>query len=305
IAKNVPWMVGGSADLTPSTKTKLTFPDAGVFQAGSYGGRNFHFGVREHAMTAILNGLALAGLRPYGSSFLVFSDYARPAIRLSAIMEISVIHIYTHDSIAVGEDGPTHQPVEHLPSLRAMPGLVVLRPADANEVVEAWRVIMNLKCAPALLILTRQNVPTFDRARYGSAAGLAKGAYVLLDPPNGRPDVILMGSGSEVALCLQAAPMLAAESIQARVVSMPSWDLFEKQDQTYKDTVLPPAVRARTAVEMASPLGWERYTGPAGRVLGMHAFGASAPLKDILKKFGFTPDAVAAAAKDSLRAARA
>ncbi len=301
IAKNVPWMVGGSADLTPSTKTRMTFPGAGVFQSGSYGGRNFHFGVREHAMTAILNGLALAGLRPYGSSFLVFSDYARPAIRLSAIMGLPVIHIYTHDSIAVGEDGPTHQPVEHLPSLRAMPGLVLLRPADANEVVEAWRVIMNLTCAPALLVLTRQNVPTFDRAQYASAAGLAKGAYVLLDAPSGRPDVILMGSGSEVALCLQAGAMLAAEGVQARVVSMPSWDLFERQEQAYKDAVLPPAVRARVAVETAVPLGWERYTGPVGRVLGMHTFGASAPLKDILRKFGFTPDAVAAAARDALR----
>jgi len=300
----VPWIVGGSADLTPSTKTKLTFPDAGVFQAGSYGGRNIHFGIREHAMTAILNGLALSGLRPYGSSFLVFTDYARPAIRLSAIMELPVVHIYTHDSIAVGEDGPTHEPVEHIPSLRAIPGLVVLRPADANEVVEAWRVIMNLKGAPALLLLTRQNVPTFDRSKCASAAGLAKGAYVLTDAPNGRPDVILMGSGSEVALCLQAAQTLAAENIQARVVSMPSWDLFEKQDQPYKDTVLPPAVRARVAVEMAIPLGWDRYTGPAGRILGMHSFGASAPLKDILKKFGFTPDAVAAAARDSIQAAR-
>jgi transketolase len=305
IAKNVPWIVGGSADLSPSTKTKLTFPDAGDFQAGSYGGRNFHFGVREHAMTAILNGLALSKLRPYGSSFLVFTDYARPAIRLSAIMELPVVHIYTHDSIAVGEDGPTHQPVEHIPSLRAIPGLVVLRPADANEVVEAWRVIMNLKCAPALLLLTRQNVPTFDRTKCAPAAGVAKGAYILLDAPNGRPDVILMGSGSEVALCLQAEQMLGAERIRARVVSMPSWDLFEKQDQAYKDTVMPPDVQARVAVEMAVPLGWERYTGPAGRILGMHTFGMSAPLKDLLKKFGFTPDAVVAAAKESIRAARA
>ena len=304
IAKNVPWILGGSADLSPSTKTKLTFPDAGVFQTGAYGGRNFHFGVREHAMTAILNGLALSGLRPYGSSFLVFSDYARPAIRLSAIMELPVVHIYTHDSIAVGEDGPTHQPVEHLPALRAIPGLVVLRPADANEVVEAWRVIMNLKCAPALLVLTRQNVPTFDRSKCAPAAGLARGAYVLTDAPNAMPDVILMGSGSEVALCLQAARTLAEENVQARVVSMPSWDLFEKQDQSYRDVVLPPAVRARVAVEMAIPLGWDRYTGPAGRVLGMHSFGVSAPLKDVLKKFGFTPDAVAAAARDAIRSAR-
>jgi transketolase len=303
IAKNVPWIVGGSADLAPSTKTKLTFPDAGVFQAGSYGGRNFHFGVREHAMTAVLNGLALSGLRPYGSSFLVFSDYARPAIRLSAIMKLPVVHIYTHDSIAVGEDGPTHEPVEHIPSLRAIPGLVVLRPADANEVAEAWRVIMNLKCAPALLLLTRQNVPTFDRSQYASAAGVARGAYVLADAVNGRPDVILMASGSEVALCLQAARTLASENIHARVVSMPSWDLFEKQDQTYKDAVLPPDIHARVAVEMAVPLGWERYAGRAGRILGLRSFGLSAPLKDLLKKFGFTPDAVIAAAKDALRAA--
>jgi transketolase len=303
IAKKVPWIVGGSADLAPSTKTKLTFPDAGVFRAGEYGGRNFHFGIREHAMTAILNGLALSGLRPYGSSFLVFSDYARPAIRLSAIMELPVVHIYTHDSIAVGEDGPTHEPVEHIPSLRAIPGLVVLRPADANEVVEAWRVVMNLKCAPALLILTRQNVPTLDRSEYSSAAGLARGAYILSDAPDGRPDVILMGSGSEVALCLQAAKTLGSENIRARVVSMPSWDLFEKQDRSYKDAVLPPSIRARVAVEMAVPLGWDRYTGPAGSILAMHSFGLSAPLKDLLKRFGFTAEAVAAAARETMHAA--
>jgi transketolase len=300
LAKNVPWILGGSADLAPSTKTKLTYPDAGTFQAGAYGGRNFHFGVREHAMTAILNGLALAGLRPYGSSFLVFSDYARPAIRLSALMELPVVHIYTHDSIAVGEDGPTHQPVDQLPALRAIPGLVVVRPADANEVVEAWRMIMRLKDAPALLLLTRQNVPTFDRSVCAPASGLARGGYVLVDAEGGKPDVILMGSGSEVALCLQAARLLTAEGVKARVVSLPSWDLFEKQDRAYRDAVLPPSVRARVAVEMAVPLGWDRYTGPAGRILGLHSFGVSAPAKDVLKKFGFTPEAVAAAAREAL-----
>ncbi len=300
IAQNVPWLIGGSADLAPSTKTRLTFDGAGDFTAVSYNGRNFHFGIREHAMGAILNGLSLSKIRPFGSGFLIFSDYGRPAIRLSALMEIPVIHIFTHDSIGVGEDGPTHQPVEQIASLRAIPGLIDMRPADANEVVEAWRVIMQLRHKPVALILSRQNLPTFDRDQYGSAAGVARGAYVLADAENGRPDVILMGTGSEVQLCVAAYEQLKTEGISARVVSMPSWELFEKQDQAYKDSVLPPDITARVSVEQASTLGWARYVGLSGHSIGMETFGASAPLKALQEKFGFTPDRVAAAAKEQL-----
>jgi len=303
VAKNVPWFMGGSADLAPSTKTRLTFAGAGDFEAGNPGGRNFHFGVREHAMTAVLNGLSLSKIRPYGSGFLIFSDYARPAIRLGALMELPVIHIFTHDSIGVGEDGPTHQPVEQLAALRAIPGLVVLRPADANEVVEAWRVIMPFRHRPVALILSRQNLPTLDRTKYAPAAGLAKGAYVLADPPKGAPDVILIGTGSEVTLCLEAIPKLTGENIRARVVSMPSWDLFEKQNPDYKDSVLPPRIAARVSVEQGVTLGWDRYVGPAGRSIGMTTFGASAPFQDLQKKFGFTVENIVAAAKDTLKSA--
>ncbi len=304
IGKNVPWLMGGSADLAPSTKTRLTFADAGDFEPGSYAGRNLHFGVREHAMAAILNGMALVKVRPYGSGFLIFSDYARGAIRLSAIMELPVIHIFTHDSIGVGEDGPTHQPVEHLPSLRAIPGLLVIRPCDANEVVEAWRVIMKLHHEPAALILSRQDLPTLDRTKYGPASGLARGAYVLADAPGGKPDVILMGTGSEVHLCVQAGETLKAEGINARVVSMPCWELFDDQDRSYQESVLPPGVTARVSVEQASKLGWERYVGPTGVAIGMHSFGASAPLKDLLRKFGFTAEAVAEAAREQVKLTR-
>jgi transketolase len=300
LAQSVPWLIGGSADLAPSTKTRLTFEGAGDFEAGRYSGRNFHFGVREHAMGSILNGLSLSKIRPYGSGFLIFSDYARPAIRLSAIMEIPVIHIFTHDSIGVGEDGPTHQPVEHLASLRAIPGLIVLRPADANEVVEAWRVILQSKREPAVLILSRQALPTFDRKKYAPASGLAKGAYVLADAPNSKPQVLLLASGSEVYLCVDAYEKLAAEGIPARVVSMPCWELFDKQSQSYKDRVLPPKVTARVVVEQASTFGWERYTGVSGEIIGMKTFGASAPLKELQQKFGFTPDRVITAAKAQL-----
>jgi transketolase len=300
LARNVPWLMGGSADLAPSTKTRLTFADAGDFSADNYGGRNFHFGIREHAMGAILNGMSLSKVRPYGSGFLIFSDYARPAIRLSALMEIPTIHIFTHDSIGVGEDGPTHQPVEQLASLRAVPGLIVLRPADANEVVEAWRVIMQLHHDPVALILTRQNLPTLDRTRYAPASGLAKGAYVLVDAEDSQPDVLLLASGSEVSLCLAAFEQLKAEGIKARVISMPSWELFEHQDQRYKDSVLPPNVTARVAVEQASTLGWQRYTGLRGHIIGMHTFGASAPLKALQQKFGFTPENIVAAAKEQI-----
>ncbi|HVL22084.1 MAG TPA: transketolase, partial [Amaricoccus sp.] len=297
IAGRVPWLLGGSADLAPSTNTRLTFEGAGDFAAGNYAGRNFHFGVREHAMGAVLNGMSLSKLRAYGSGFLIFSDYARPAIRLSALMEIPTLHVFTHDSIGVGEDGPTHQPVEQLASLRAIPGLIVLRPADANEVAEAWRVIMALRHDPVALILTRQNLPTFDRARFGAAEGVARGAYVLADAADGRPEVLLLASGSEVALCVAAWEALAAEGIAARVVSMPSWELFERQDQAYRDAVIPPEVSARVAVEKGSTLGWTRYVGLGGEIIGMRTFGASAPLKELQHRFGFVPENVVAVAR--------
>jgi transketolase len=301
VAKRVPWLMGGSADLGPSAKTRLTFEGAGDFSADNPGGRNLHFGIREHAMAAILNGMALIKVRPYGSGFLIFSNYARGAIRLSALMELPVIHIFTHDSIAVGEDGPTHQPVEHLASLRAMPGLIVLRPADANEVVEAWRVIMNLHHEPVALILTRQDVPTVDRSRYAPASGLAQGAYILADSSDGRPDVILIGTGSEVTLCIAAYEHLKSNGVKTRVVSMPSWELFEQQDQSYRDQVLPPSVKSRVAVEQASTFGWAHYVGTAGIIIGMTTFGASAPLKVLQKEFGFTRERVVEAVMQQLK----
>jgi transketolase len=304
VAQKVPWLIGGSADLAPSTNTRLTFEGAGDFAADDYGGRNFHFGVREHAMGAILNGLSLSKFRPYGSGFLIFSDYAKPAIRLGAIMEIPMIHIFTHDSIGVGEDGPTHQPVEHLAALRSIPGLVVLRPADANEIVEAWRVIMELHHSPAALVLSRQNVPTLDRTKYAPASGLAKGAYVLADTASGQPDVLLLATGSEVSLCVKAYEQLEAEGIKARVVSMPSWELFERQDLSYRESVIPPQVRARVAVEQASTLGWRQYTGLHGQNIGMHTFGVSAPLKSLQSKYGFTPENIFAVAKEQVEKAK-
>jgi transketolase len=304
IARNVPWLMGGSADLAPSTKTRLVFDGAGDFTADNRAGRNLHFGIREHAMAAVLNGMALVKVRAYGSGFLIFSDYARPAIRLSTLMELPVIHIFTHDSIGVGEDGPTHQPVEHLPSLRAIPGLIVLRPADAGEVVEAWKMIMQLHHEPVALILTRQAVPTLDRNKLAPASGLAHGAYVLADPPDGSPEVLLLATGSEVALCLEAFQQLQREGIKARVVSMPSWELFDDQPQDYQETVLPPKVRARVSVEQASVFGWAKYVGARGHSIGMRSFGASAPLKALLKHFGFTPERVVEAAKEQLRLAR-
>ncbi|HWP93300.1 MAG TPA: transketolase [Thermodesulfobacteriota bacterium] len=304
IAKNVPWLIGGSADLAPSTKTRLTFEGAGDFSAENYSGRNFHFGIRENAMASILNGLSHCKVRPYGSSFLIFSDYCRPGIRLSAIMELPVIYIFTHDSIGVGEDGPTHQPVEQLASLRAIPGLITLRPADANEVVEAWRVIMKLRHQPAVLVLTRQPLPTIDRTKYAPASGLEKGAYVLADAKDGKPDVLLLATGSEVSLCVNAYEQLASEGIKARVVSMPSWELFEKQGEEYKRSVIPPGITARVSVEQASTLGWERYVGLTGHIIGMKTFGASAPLKELQKKFGFVPEKIVAAAKEQLSKTR-
>jgi transketolase len=300
IAPNLPWLVGGSADLTPSTKTRLTFPSAGDFQAGSPSGRNLHFGIREHSMGAILNGLALSKLRPFGSGFLIFSDYGRGAIRLSALMEIPVTHVFTHDSIGVGEDGPTHQPIEHLISLRAIPNLVVMRPCDANEVAEAWRLILAMPRQPVALILTRQALPTFDRKRFAAASGLARGAYVLADAEGGKPDVLLMATGSEVSLCVEAYEELTRQGIRARVVSMPSWELFERQSEEYRRTVLPPTVKARVSVEQASTFGWCRYVGIDGAILGMKTFGASAPLKVLQKEFGFTTNHVVEAAKAQL-----
>ncbi|MGC2172466.1 MAG: transketolase [Candidatus Sulfotelmatobacter sp.] len=300
LAQNIPWLMGGSADLATSNKTTLKFEGAGDFEAGSYGGRNLHFGVREHVMGASVNGLVVSGIRAFGATFFNFSDYMRASIRLAALMEIPSMFILTHDSIGLGEDWPTHQPIEQLASLRAMPNLVVLRPGDANEVVEAWKIIARLQHQPVALVLTRQALPTFDRTKYGAASGTARGAYVLADAPGGKPEVILMGTGSEVSLCIEAYERLKAEGIQARVVSMPSWDIFEQQDAAYKESVLPASVTARVSVEMAATFGWERYVGLKGRKVGMHRFGASAPLKDLLKFFGFTADVVVAEAHKAM-----
>jgi len=294
IAERVPWLMGGSADLAPSTKTRLEY--GGDFSATDRRGRNLHFGVREHAMGAILNGMSLSKVRPYGSTFLIFSDYERPAIRLSALMEIPVIHIFTHDSVSVGEDGPTHQPIEHLASLRAIPGIIVMRPCDANEVVEAWRVIMRLKHEPVALILSRQRLPTLDRRRYAAASGLARGGYVLADTTKGDPDVILVACGSEVSLCVQAHEALARDNIACRVVSLPSWEIFEQQEREYREHVLPPAIRARVCVEQGTTLGWSRYVGD-GAYVGIKTFGASAPLAELQRKYGFTVDNIVAQAR--------
>lgn len=299
IAKNLPHLLGGSADLAPSNKTKLEFEGAGTLSPFEPGGRNIHFGVREHAMGSIVNGLGLVGLRAYGATFLVFADYMRPPIRLAALMELPVFHVFTHDSIGVGEDGPTHQPVEQLLSLRCIPGLVTLRPADANEVAEAYRVILSLKDQPAVLALSRQPLPTLDRSKFASAAGVAKGAYVLVGGDE-TPEVILIGTGSEVQLCLGAYEALTGEGVKARVVSMPSWDLFERQDEAYRNSVLPPQVLARVAVEQGSVIGWDRYAGSSGTIIGMHTFGSSAPIKDLQTKFGFTPEKVLQAARDQI-----
>jgi transketolase len=300
LAQNIPWLLGGSADLGPSNKTTLKYKGAGDFQADSPDGKNLHFGIREHAMAAIVNGLALTKLRAFGATFFIFSDYARPAIRLSALMEIPSIFIFTHDAMGDGEDGPTHQPVEQLLSLRAIPGLVTLRPGDANEVVEAYRYIMQLRHQPAVLALSRQPLPTLDRNRYAPASGVARGAYILADAPDGNPEVILIASGSEVSLAVQAHGKLLAEGIRTRLVSMPSWDIFEHQTQQYRDSVLPPKVKARVAIEQASTIGWERYVGQDGRVIGMRTFGASAPLKELQKKFGFEPDRVVEVVRELL-----
>jgi transketolase len=300
IAPHYPWLIGGAADLAPSTKTDLTFDTAGDFEPGKYAGRNLHFGIREHAMEAAVNGLTLSKLRAYGSTFLIFSDYMKPALRLGALMQLPTITVFTHDSIGLGEDGPTHQPVEQLIALRSIPGMITLRPADANEVLEAWRVIVGLRNRPACLVLTRQSLPTFDRTRYASAEGVKRGAYVMADAKDGAPKVILIGTGSEVALCVEAQEKLDREGIGARVVSMPSWELFEQQDQAYRDNVLPLSITARVSVEAGSPLGWDRYVGASGAKIAMHSFGASAPGKEVMAKFGFTPEKVVAAAKEQI-----
>jgi transketolase len=301
LAQNIPWFLGGAADLGPSNRTTLKYEGAGDFQPQSPGGKNLHFGVREHAMAAAVNGLSLSKLRPYGATFFIFSDYARPAIRLSAIMELPTLWIFTHDAMGDGEDGPTHQPVEQLVSLRAIPGLVVLRPGDANEVVEAYRHVLQLSHQPAVLALSRQSLPTLDRRKYAPASGVVRGAYVLGDPPGGNPEVILIASGSELGLAVQAHERLLAEGVRSRVVSMPSWDIFENQPREYRETVLPPRLKARVAVEQGSTLGWDRYVGESGRVIGMKTFGASAPLKELQRKFGFEPEGVMAAAMEQLR----
>ncbi|MBV9655165.1 MAG: transketolase [Acetobacteraceae bacterium] len=298
LCKKVPWLLGGAADLSPSTKTNLK--DDGSFEASNYAGRNFHFGVREHGMGGVVNGMALSKLRAFGSGFLIFSDYMRGSIRLSSIMELPVIWVFTHDSIGVGEDGPTHQPIEQLASLRGIPGMHTIRPCDANEVVEAYRLAFTAHHNPVCLALSRQALPTLDRSKYGSARGLARGAYVLADPPDGKPDVILIATGSEVSLCIGAHEALAKEGIRARVVSMPCWDIYEQQDEAYRSSVLPPDINARVAVEQAATLGWDRYAGRDGAIIAMHTFGASAPLKALLEKFGFTPEGVMKAARDQV-----
>ena len=297
IAPHMPWMIGGAADLAPSTKSNLTFEGAGSFQPGNYGGRNLHFGIREHAMGSICNGIAVTGLRCYGSGFLIFSDYMKPPIRLAALMELPVIYIFTHDSIGVGEDGPTHQPIEQIAALRSIPDMITLRPCDANEVAEAWRVVMKLKDRPACLILSRQALPTLDRSKYAAASGLHRGAYILADSPGGAPEVILMATGSEISLIVGAQDALEKEGIRSRTVSMPSWELFEQQSKEYRDSVLPPTIEARLGVEQAAALGWDRYVGLKGTIIAMHSFGASAPLSSLLVKFGFTPEKVLEAAR--------
>ncbi|MEO8449078.1 MAG: transketolase [Gemmatimonadota bacterium] len=308
LARRIPWLLGGAADLSPSTKTELTFEGVGSFQApehgGSYGGRNFHFGIREHAMCAAANGMALCGLRPFTGSFLTFSDYARGALRIAALMRVPPLYIWTHDSIGLGEDGPTHQPIEHLASLRAMPDMDVVRPADANEVAEAYRAILRNYDRPAALVLSRQALPTIDRAKYAPAAGVAQGAYIVADASSGKPDVLLLGTGSEVSLCLAARETLAAGGIEARVVSMPCWEWFEEQSEAYRNEVLPPGIGARVSIEAAAALGWERYVGRSGAIIAMRSFGASAPLKAVMEHFGFTAEQVVAAARDQVARAR-
>jgi transketolase len=300
LARNIPWFIGGSADLGPSNKTTLTYEGAGDIQRNQFAGKNLHFGIREHAMTAIVNGLSLSKIRAFGSTFFIFSDYARPAIRLAALMELPTLLVFTHDAMGDGEDGPTHQPVEQLASLRAIPGLITFRPGDANEVVEAYRFAIQLRHQPAVLVLSRQPMPTFDRSRYAAASVVSKGAYILADSPEANPEIIFIASGSEVNVAIQAHETLLAENIRSRVVSMASWEVFDQQPQQYRELVLPPKITARIAIEQASTFGWERYVGASGRIIGMHTFGASAPLKELQKRFGFNPERAAAMVSELL-----
>jgi transketolase len=300
LARNIPWFIGGSADLGPSNKTTLTYEGAGDIQRNQFAGKNLHFGIREHAMTAIVNGLSLSKIRAFGSTFFIFSDYARPAIRLAALMELPTLLVFTHDAMGDGEDGPTHQPVEQLASLRAIPGLITFRPGDANEVVEAYRFAIQLRLQPAVLVLSRQPMPTFDRSRYAAASSVSKGAYILADSPEANPEIIFIASGSEVNVAIQAHETLLAENIRSRVVSMASWEVFDQQPQQYRELVLPPKITARIAIEQASTFGWERYVGASGRIIGMHTFGASAPLKELQKRFGFNPERAAAMVSELL-----
>jgi transketolase len=304
VAPALPWLIGGSADLSPSTKTRLEFDGAGDFEPNLYGGRNFHFGVREHAMGSIANGMVVSKLRPFTGTFLIFSDYMRPPMRLAALMEQPVIFVFSHDSIGLGQDGPTHQPIEQLAALRAIPHMIVLRPGDANETAEAWKVILRLTARPASLVLSRQPMPIFDRTKYGAASGVAKGGYVLACTDYPVPQVILMATGSEVSLAIEAHERLVAEGVASRVVSMPSWELFEEQDQEYRDFVLPPKVTARVAVEAAAPLGWDRYVGGAGEIIAMRSFGASAPIGPLMEHFGFTVEHVHDAARRQVEKVR-
>jgi transketolase len=304
IAPRLPWLIGGSADLSPSTKTRLEFEGAGDFEPRVYGGRNLHFGVREHVMGSIANGMAVTKLRPYTGTFLIFSDYMRPPTRLAALMGLPVAFVFSHDSIGLGQDGPTHQPIEQLAALRAIPGMLVFRPADANETAQAWRAILGQNAKPACLVLSRQALPTVDRSKYGSADGVARGGYVLAGGEDETPQVILIATGSEVSLCMEAFEALTADGIKARVVSLPCWELFDAQDKAWRDKVLPPAVTARVAVEAAAPLGWERYAGPTGEIIAMRSFGASAPIKDLMPHFGFTADHVREAAMKQMSGAR-
>ena len=300
VAARIPWLMGGSADLSPSTKTRLEFEGAGDFEAGVYRGRNMHFGIREHAMGAIANGMAVCGLRPYTGTFLIFSDYMRPPTRLAALMETPTIFVFSHDSIGLGQDGPTHQPIEQLAALRAIPDMRVFRPADANETAEAWRAILSEPRQPACLVLSRQPLPTLDRQIYAPAAGVARGGYILAGDDEEKPEVILIATGSEIAPCVDAFGRLSAEGVKARVVSLPCWELFEAQEQGYREAVLPSAVTARVAVEAASPLGWDRYVGPKGEIIAMRRFGASAPIDDLMRAFGFTAEDILAAARRQL-----
>jgi transketolase len=302
LAQNVPWFLGGSADLGPSNKTTLRYEGAADVGPGAPGGKHLHFGIREHAMGATVNGLSLSKLRPFGATFFIFSDYARPAIRLSALMELPTIFVFTHDAMGDGEDGPTHQPIEQLASLRAIPGLTLIRPGDANEVVEAYRYVMQLRHRPAVLVLSRQPLPTLDRKKYASASGVARGAYVLAEAPNGTPDVILIATGSEVQLAVAAREALKADGVNARVVSVPSLEWFEEQSAEYREAVLPKAITARVSVEAGIALTWNKYVGDRGRSVSIEHFGASADYKTLFREFGITTEAVVAAAKESLAA---